>query len=88
MKPFPHLTPDPNRYINPDRDPDPNLKILQVSAEVAGNLTQRGIEVLQAPGESQHLDFVNRTTSYEEQVQSAGKAYLDWYMLRQVPQHR
>lgn len=49
-------------------------------------LTQalRCLQVLQAPGESEHLDFVNRTTSYEEQLQSAGKAYLDWHMLRQV----
>ena len=48
-----------------------------------GNLTQAGIMVLSAPGLSTHIDFVN-ATSYEEELRSAGKAYLDWYMLTQV----
>jgi len=55
-----------------------------VAAEVASNLTARGVQVLAAPGESEHLDFVDRTISYEDQLQVAGKAYLDWYMLSQV----
>ena len=55
----------------------------QIAAEVSDLLTKSGIEVLAAPGESTHIDFVN-STSYEEQLEAAGKAYLDWYMLTQV----
>ena len=51
---------------------------------MASNLTAHGMQVLAAPGESEHLDFVDRTISYEDQLQVAGKAYLDWYMLSQV----
>ena len=40
--------------------------------------------MLLAPGVSEHLDFVAQNASYEQQLQSAGKAYLDWYMLSQV----
>jgi hypothetical protein len=54
-----------------------------MAADVVGNLTQAGIEVLSAPGVSTHIDFVN-STNYEEQLEAAGKAYLDWYMLTQV----
>ena len=54
-----------------------------MAAEVTSGLTQAGIEVLAAPGESTHIDFVN-STSYEGQLEAAGKAYLDWYMLTQV----
>jgi len=60
------------------------LRHTQVAADVARNLTARGMQVMAAPGESEHLDFVDRTVSYEEQLQVAGKAYLDWYMLSQV----
>jgi len=43
-----------------------------------------GLQVLSAAGVSEHLDFVAQNATYEEQLQSAGKAYLDWYMLSQV----
>jgi hypothetical protein len=55
----------------------------QIAAEVTDDLIKAGIEVLAAPGESTHIDFVN-STNYEEQLEAAGKAYLDWYMLTQV----
>ena len=55
---------------------------------MSASLTLRGIEVLAAPGVSEHLDFVNAAASYEEQLRAAGKAYLDWYMLRQVAGRR
>ena len=55
----------------------------QVAADVVGNLTQAGVEVLSAPGLSTHIDFVNSTT-YEGQLEAAGKVYLDWYMLTQA----
>ena len=54
-----------------------------MAADVIGNLTQAGIEVLSAPGLSTHIDFVNATT-YEGQLEASGKVYLDWYMLTQV----
>ena len=37
-----------------------------------------------APGESEHLDFIDKKLSYEDQLHVASKAYLDWYMLSQV----
>ena len=36
------------------------------------------------PGVSEHIDFVAKNITYEEQLEAAGKAYLDWYMLSQV----
>jgi hypothetical protein len=55
----------------------------KIAAEVTDDLIKAGIEVLAAPGESTHIDFVN-STNYEEQLEAAGKAYLDWYMLTQM----
>ena len=54
-----------------------------MAADVTGNLTQAGIEVLSAPGVSEHIDFITSIT-YEGQLEAAGKVYLDWYMLTQV----
>ena len=42
------------------------------------------LQVLSAPGVSEHIDFVAKNITYEEQLEAAGKAYLDWYMLSQV----
>ncbi len=48
-------------------------------------LARHKIEVVSAPGEAIHIDWVNTTTATpEELVQQASKTYLDWHMLTQV----
>jgi len=48
-------------------------------------LARHKIEVVSAPGEAIHIDWVNTTASTpEDLVQQASKTYLDWHMLTQV----
>ena len=50
-----------------------------------GNATERGIPIVQAPGESLHIDWVNVTAMDQETlIRTASKSYLDWYMLTQA----
>ena len=48
-------------------------------------LARHKIEVVSAPGEAIHIDWVNTTAATpEDLIQQASKTYLDWYMLTQV----
>ena len=48
-------------------------------------LARHKIEVVSAPGEAIHIDWVNTTAATpEDLVQQASKTYLDWHMLTQV----
>ena len=48
-------------------------------------LSQHGLEVVTAPGEAIHIDWVNTTAATpEELIEQASKTYLDWYLLTQV----
>ena len=52
-------------------------------------LARHKIEVVSAPGEAIHIDWVNTTAATpDELVQQASKTYLDWYMLTQARSRR
>ena len=60
-----------------------------VGSQAAGvfidELASRGLEVMTAPGEAIHIDWVNTTSATpDELIQQASKTYLDWYLLTQV----
>ena len=48
-------------------------------------VASRGLDVMTAPGEAIHIDWVNTTSATpDELIEQASKTYLDWYMLTQV----
>ena len=48
-------------------------------------VASRGLDVMTAPGEAIHIDWVNTTAATpDELIEQASKTYLDWYMLTQV----
>ena len=58
---------------------------LQAARVFIDEATSWGLEVMTAPGEAIHIDWVNTTVATpDELIQQASKTYLDWYMLTQV----